>query len=194
MATSRAQQVGIWIIAITLTVGTLASFVAIVLGNENQQNKTAIDQEAQQKALEEYQKQIDERQKSLEVLPGYEVTTFDSANVTGLKADVLVEGTGAEVKETDTIKASYTGWLSDGKIFDSTKSKDSDDAPVTFPLQNVIAGWTEGLKGKKVGSVVMLTIPADKGYGAAGSPPTIPANAPLRFIVNIHSIEQATTE
>jgi peptidylprolyl isomerase len=57
----------------------------------------------------------------------------------------------------------------------------------------VIKGWTDGLAGQRVGSTVKLTIPADQGYGATGSG-IIPANAPLQFIVVIHSIQPATTK
>ena len=191
MATSKAQQVGIWIIAVVLTVGTIASFVAIVLGNDNQRNEQARLEQQQEEAMKEFERQAAERLASLEAIEGYTVTPFDAASVTELRSEVLTEGTGTEVKTSDTIKASYTGWLSDGKIFDSTKVKNTDDAPVSFGLNQVIKGWTDGLAGKKVGSVVRLTIPSEQGYGAAGSPPTIPANAPLQFIVKIQSIEPA---
>jgi FKBP-type peptidyl-prolyl cis-trans isomerase len=191
MSTSRAQRIGIWIIAVTMTVGTVASFIAIVLSNENQQNASIQQQDQQQKLLEEYQKQQEERLATLETINGLSVTPFDAASVTGLKVDVVTEGTGETISADTTINASYTGWLSDGKIFDSSKVKNTEDKPVTFSLQQVIKGWTEGLAGQKVGSVVKLTIPADKGYGAAGSPPTIPANAPLQFYVKINSVEPA---
>ena len=111
--------------------------------------------------------------------------------MTALKADVLVQGTGDTVKSTDSINASYFGWTSDGVIFDSSKKKNTSDAPVTFALSGVIKGWTTGLTGVKVGSIVKLTIPADQGYGTTGSG-IIPANAPLQFIVDIHKIDNST--
>ncbi len=181
MATSRAQQVGIWIIAITLTVGTIGSFIAIVLGNENQQTATT-------RAAEEAEKAQADALAALEPLEGYSVTPFDAAAVDELKVEVLTEGTGEVVKDTDTIKASYTGWLADGTIFDSTKKKDTADAPISFPLNGVIKGWTNGLAGQKAGSVVKLTIPADQGYGASANG-NIPANSPLQFIVIIQAID-----
>lgn len=192
MASSRAQQVGIWIIAIVLTLGTIGSFVAIVLANDNQ--KTAeTDYEAQ---MEAYQKEMEAQAKAnaenSEPLDGYKATAFDSENLP-LKVEVLKEGDGEVVKATDTINASYFGWLSDGMIFDSSNKKGADDAPVSFPLNGVIKGWSEGLEGQKVGSVVKLTIPADKAYGTTGSG-IIPANAPLQFIVIIHKIDTETTE
>jgi len=197
MAATRGQQIGIWTIAIVMLVGTLGSFAVMILQNDNSASDTATKQADYEKQLAEYTKQQKEAAQTnaanSEALPGYSAATFDAASVTALKKEILVAGTGEEVKSTDSIKASYFGWLSDGTIFDSSKKKDADDAPATFPLSGVIKGWTEGLAGQRVGSVVKLTIPGDLGYGATGSG-IIPANAPLEFIVQIHSIEAATKE
>lgn len=187
--TSRAQQVGIWIIAVVMTVGTIGGFVAIALGNENQQRQIKQQAADQEKLLEEQRKAALEANEPME---GYAAESFDAAGVTDLKAEVLVEGTGETVATSDTINANYFGWLSDGMIFDSSNKKDADDTAVSFPLSGVIKGWTNGLAGQKVGSVVKLTIPADQAYGAAGSQGLIPANAPLQFIVKINAIEAAT--
>jgi len=181
MSTTKAQQVGIWIIAITLTVGTIGSFAAIVLGNQNDQQNAIKQTEEQEKLLAEYQA-------SLETIEGYTAAPFDAATVTELGVEVLTEGTGEVLKAEDTISASYTGWLSDGTIFDTTKKKGSDDTPISFPLTGVIKGWTEGLTGQKVGSVVKLTIPADLAYGTQAQQ-SIPANSPLQFIVAIRGID-----
>lgn len=197
MATSRAQQVGIWIIAGVLAVGTIGGFVALVLSNDNaakdsatQAQQTAAataDQAAQAKAAAQTN-----ADNSI-ALTGYSPATFDAASVTALQKDIIVSGTGDEVKSTDSINASYFGWTSDGVIFDSSTKKDTNkDTPVTFALSQVIKGWTDGLTGQRVGSTIKLTIPADQGYGATGSG-TIPANAPLQFIVIIHSIEAASS-
>lgn len=188
--TSKAQQIGIWIIAIVMTVGTIGGFIAIALGNQNQQTQLERQQEAAQKMQEEQQAAALAANEPME---GYATEAFDPASVTELVAEVLVEGTGDTVATTDTINASYFGWLSDGTMFDSSNKKDAEDTGVAFPLSGVIAGWTEGLAGQKVGSVVKLTIPADKAYGAQGSA-TIPANSPLQFIVKINSIEPVATE
>ncbi|MEP7204724.1 MAG: FKBP-type peptidyl-prolyl cis-trans isomerase [Candidatus Saccharibacteria bacterium] len=187
----RAQRIGIWIIAIVMTIGTLGSFAVIILQNDNQK----IDQAAAQTAADEQQKAAlataKEQAKSSEPLLGYSARQFDPAAVTALKVDMLKEGTGEAVKATDSINASYFGWTSDGVIFDSSKKKDKADAPVTFPLSNVISGWTEGLTGVKVGSTVRLTIPSAKAYGATGQGP-IAANSPLEFIVTINKIDNTT--
>lgn len=188
--TSKAQQIGIWIIAIVMTVGTIGGFIAIALGNQNQQAQLERQQEAAQKMQKEQQAAALAANEPME---GYATEAFDPSSVTELAAEVLVEGTGDTVATTDTINASYFGWLSDGTMFDSSNKKDAEDTGVAFPLSGVIAGWTEGLAGQKVGSVVKLTIPADKAYGAQGSA-TIPANSPLQFIVKINSIEPAATE
>ena len=80
-----------------------------------------------------------------------------------LRTQVLVQGDGQEVKATDTVVANYVGvrW-EDGKVFDSSYEK---GAPASFPLDNVIEGWKQGLKGQKVGSRVLLAVPTDKAYG-----------------------------
>ena len=192
---SRGQQIGIWIIAVVLTVGTIGSFLVLILQNDNAAKDTATSQDDYAKQLAEYTKQQKEASEANAAnsvaFEDYKAEEFDAASVTALQKDILVLGTGDEVKTTDTIKASYFGWTSDGKIFDSSKKKDTDDAPVAFPLSGVIKGWTDGLAGQRVGSTVKLTIPADQAYGATGSG-VIPANAPLQFIVVIRSIEAAT--
>jgi FKBP-type peptidyl-prolyl cis-trans isomerase len=186
MATPRSQRVGIWIIAIVLTLGTLGSFLVMALSIQNQK----IDQAQQQKANEDIQKQ----QATLnEPLAGYTARVFDPASVTKLNVEILKEGDGDAIKATDSVNASYFGWTSDGKIFDSSKKKSTVDTPITFPLSNVIAGWSEGLTGVKVGSIVRLTIPADKAYGSQASS-LIPANSPLEFIVEIHKIDNTATK
>jgi peptidylprolyl isomerase len=100
-----------------------------------------------------------------------------------------VPGTGQEVKSTDTVTVDYTGAVaSTGIIFQS--SKDSGQ-PVTFPLNQVIAGWTQGVPGMKVGGTRRLLIPAALAYGA--NPPSgsgIPANADLVFDITLHSISK----
>ncbi|WP_054011177.1 FKBP-type peptidyl-prolyl cis-trans isomerase [Arthrobacter sp. ERGS1:01] len=98
-----------------------------------------------------------------------------------LAVQVLTEGKGAVLTASDSISALYTGWTwSDSKEFDSSFTK---NAPVTFSLSGVIPGWTMGLTGQKVGSTVLLTIPASLAYGEtpdAGKPA-----GPLVFVVKI---------
>lgn len=98
-------------------------------------------------------------------------------------------GTGDEVKAGDTVTVDYTGAVAaTGVIFQS--SLDTGQ-PVSFPLNDVIAGWKEGIPGMKAGGKRRLVIPAEKAYG--GTPPEgsgIPANAPLVFDVTLHKIGQ----
>lgn len=197
-STTRAQQIGIWIIAVVLTVGTIGSFIVLILANDNNAKDSVTTQADYAKQLADYtakQKAAAETNAANSIaLAGYSAEPFDAASVTALQKDILVAGTGDEVKATDSINASYFGWTSDGKIFDSSMKKDTNkDIPVTFSLSSVIKGWTDGLAGQRVGSVVKLTIPADQAYGAQGSG-TIPANAPLVFIVVINSIENTPAQ
>lgn len=198
MATSRVQQVGIWIIAVVLTVGTIGSFIVLILANDNKATDTAKQQADYTKQLADYtakQKVAAKTNADNSIaINGYSAEAFAPSSVTALQKDILVAGTGDEVKSTDSIKASYFGWTSDGVIFDSSTKKDTNtDTPVTFSLASVIKGWTNGLAGQRVGSTVKLSIPSDQAYAATGSG-TIPANAPLQFIVVIHSIEPAAAQ
>lgn len=190
MATPRSQRIGIWIIAIVMIVGTLGSFLVMGLSQSNQR----IDQENQQKQQQEYMKTLAKMNAdNSEPFGDYTTNTFDPKSVTELKVEVLKEGTGEVVKATDSINSSYFGWLSDGKVFDSSKKKSANDTPLTFSLSNVITGWTEGLTGLKVGSVVRLIIPSDKAYGDREQG-NIPPNSPMEFIVEIHKIDNKPQE
>ena len=98
-----------------------------------------------------------------------------------------IEGNGFKsLKEGQKVSVHYTGWLWDdpSKPFDSSWDRGQ---PFSFTPGNgeVIAGWDEGVKGQKVGSQILLVVPADKGYGDAGSPPNIPGGATLVFVVDI---------
>jgi FKBP-type peptidyl-prolyl cis-trans isomerase len=96
-------------------------------------------------------------------------------------------GTGPDVKNGDTVKVHYTGTLMGGKKFDSSRDR-GDPFQFTLGKGQVIKGWDQGVVGMKVGGKRKLTIPADLGYGAAGSPPNIPGNAGLKFDVELMSI------
>ena len=107
---------------------------------------------------------------------------------TTLTTKDLVQGTGQTAKAGDTVTVNYVGELfKNGKEFDSSWSRNQ---PSTFPLTNggVIAGWVQGIPGMKVGGRRELIIPASLAYGKTGRPPTIPANSPLVFVVDLLSI------
>jgi len=110
-------------------------------------------------------------------------------NVAKLEKIDLVVGTGAEVKTGDTVSVHYTGAVAaTGAVFQS--SKEFGTTPITFPLDRVIKGWTDGIPGMKIGGTRRLVIPAAQAYGA--TPPAgsgIPANADLVFDVELVAIQ-----
>lgn len=186
MATPKSQRIGILIIAAVMLIGTFGSFMAIIFSMQNS-SSGASDSQAYEDYLKEQKIAAQLNADNSEALTGYETRTFDADKAETLSVEVLKNGDGEQVESTDSVKVSYFGWTSDGKIFDSSKKKGADDAPISFALSDVISGWSEGLAGVKAGSIVRLTIPADKAYGALGSG-IIPANAPLEFIVQVHEI------
>lgn len=121
-------------------------------------------------------------------LKGAKLSDFEPvASVTELKATDLKKGNGEEAKAGATVTAHYTGALAkDGTIFES--SYDSGQ-PAEFSLDGVIAGWTEGVPGMKVGGKRRLIIPAAKAYGANSPSPDIPANADLVFDIELISVK-----
>jgi peptidylprolyl isomerase len=102
-----------------------------------------------------------------------------------LEVKDLITGTGPEAKAGQTVTVNYVGVLfKGGKEFDASWKRKE---PFSFTLGKgqVIAGWDQGVAGMKVGGRRELIIPAALAYGAKGSPPTIPANAPLVFVVDL---------
>src|ERR1700710_815913 len=98
---------------------------------------------------------------------------------TALAGSDVVTGTGAEAKTGDKVTVQYVGQLfANGKEFDTSWKKGAKPFEFTLGQGQVIQGWDQGVPGMKVGGRRVLVIPADLAYGAAGSPPTIPANAP----------------
>jgi FKBP-type peptidyl-prolyl cis-trans isomerase FkpA len=110
-----------------------------------------------------------------------------STTPTGLIIDELVTGEGATAAAGQRVSVHYTGWLTTGKKFDS--SKDRND-PFEFRLGagQVIRGWDEGVQGMKVGGSRKLTIPPELAYGARGAGGVIPPNATLVFEVELLGI------
>ncbi len=110
-------------------------------------------------------------------------------DVTELQTEDTVVGTGEMAKAGDTVEVSYTGKLTDGTVFDSSKNH-SGTFSFTVGAGEVIEGWDKGIPGMKVGGTRILTIPADMGYGDYGVPGMIPGGATLIFEVELISIEE----
>lgn len=183
-AKENAKRVAILIAVGGFIFSSVAITVLALMGS----NKP--DDSAQQQA--ELLKQIEEQNKmqnaTKEPLPGHAAEAFDSASVTALKVETLKQGDGAAATAESTVTANYFGWTADGKIFDSTNKGGGTVTPIDFPLNGVIAGWTEGLTGVKQGSTVKLTIPAEKAYGAQDDGSGRPFG-PLVFIVEVKEVK-----
>ena len=105
----------------------------------------------------------------------------------GLKVEDLLEGEGAVAIAGQQVVVHYTGWLTDGRKFDSSHDRVE---PFDFALGkgHVIRGWDEGVAGMKIGGKRRLTIPPHLGYGARGAGAVIPPNATLVFEVELLDI------
>jgi FKBP-type peptidyl-prolyl cis-trans isomerase len=121
---------------------------------------------------------------STSLTPGANVTSTAS----GLKYEDLVVGTGATPKAGQTCSVHYTGWLTNGSKFDSSRDRGT---PFTFPIGqgSVIKGWDEGVMGMKVGGKRKLWVPPALAYGADGYPPVIPPNSELVFEVELLGVQ-----
>ena len=202
MATSTAQRVGIWVIAVAMVVGTVAGFIAMILSSYNDtKNQQALAKYQSEYAA--YQKKAEEQTKLLsdKYYPEFNQyksvpAAFDASSVTELGINDLKIGDGPEVTDKSEYGVYYIGWNPKGKMFDSSFSEDMNslkqplgrqaDGTWIFPggqTGGVIEGWTDGVKGMKIGGVRELTIPSSKAYKEQGQGEDIPANTPLRFIL-----------
>jgi peptidylprolyl isomerase len=121
----------------------------------------------------------------LSAKPEIELEGADAAP-TELVVEDIVVGDGAEAVDGSTVEVQYVGVLTDGEEFDT--SWDGEPFSFTLGAGRVIPGWEEGVAGMKVGGRRALVIPADLAYGPSGSPPAIPANATLVFVVDLLAV------
>lgn len=186
MATSKGTRIGIWIIAVVMLVGTIGSFLVMVLANDNQQ----VDQKRLETLMSEHQQKVDEQAKKLSEKYYPTMSTyasvpaeFNADDVKELSRKDLVMGTGEEITKDSAYSAYYIGWNPKGVIFDQSIEGNSLKSPISGG--NLIEGWNEGVIGMKMGGVRELTIPSAKAYGEQGSGENIPANTPIKFIVMV---------
>jgi FKBP-type peptidyl-prolyl cis-trans isomerase len=192
MATPKSQRIGIWIIAGVMLVGTLGSFLAMALQNDNAQK----DQQKMQEEYAKYQKQLEDQQKQGEELskqyyPSFKPyesapAVFDAETVGDKVATTdLKAGDGAEIKADTKYQAYYIGWNPKGKSFDSSFDGEKLKAPIDTSTTSLIEGWNQGVVGMKVGGIREITIPSDLAYREQGSGDAIPPNTPIKFVVYI---------
>ena len=161
---------------------TSSAFVIVTIISAMTQNNNTNDSSSKEKA------QQTQQQTPKNKLEGTKLSGFTPvAKVSSLQETDIKKGTGATVKPGDSITVDYTGAIADtGVIFQSTKDFGQ---PASFSLSGVIAGWSQGIPGMKVGGTRRLLIPAALAY--ADKPPqgsNIPPNANLVFDVTVEKI------
>ena len=194
------QRYSIWAILILTVVSTVAlyasSFLQTQSHSEEQQKRSQV-----LKKYQDYQKKVTEQAKELSAkyydsFKEYEKApvAFNAASVKEISKKDLKDGDGEEFTDSTTkFQAYYIGWKPDGTVFYGSFENGRLKSPVVFRKEGkkwgLIEGWSEGLKGMKVGGIRELSIPADKAYGAQGSvnqedsSKTIGPNTPLKFII-----------
>jgi FKBP-type peptidyl-prolyl cis-trans isomerase FkpA len=158
-------------------------------GDKQKVDPMAYQQKIQDMFKSRMEKQAgDIKKKGSEFVDNFVKKEGATKTASGLAFKVITEGTGVTPKETDVVKVHYHGTLMDGTVFDSSVERKQE---VSFPLNRVIKGWTEGLQTMKVGGKSKFVIPSELAYGDAGAPPKIAGGATLVFEVELLGIEKA---
>lgn len=176
--TQRAFALSLAILFLVTTVG-FSGYVIWQMYDENKNGKKE----------DTSQQQTDQTANAQEdPMKGQQLENFEPVdNVTELKVIDITPGTGAEATADSTVTAHYTGAVaSTGKIFESSLSSGE---PATFPLNQVIEGWRQGLPGMKVGGKRRLIIPASMAYGEQSPSADIPANSALVFDIELINVQ-----
>lgn len=164
--------------------------------SEGYEGKNQFTQEEMQKVFEEFQKMMmakqndatnDEKAKGAAFLAENKKNPDVVETASGLQYKVVKMGTGAKPTATDKVKVHYHGTTIDGKVFDSSVERGE---PITFPLNGVIKGWTEGVQLMPIGSKFIFYIPSDLAYGDRGAGQDIKPGATLIFEVELLDIEK----
>jgi FKBP-type peptidyl-prolyl cis-trans isomerase len=175
----HARRIGMGLLAL-LFIATSVGTVAYSVWQNNKSNEQAatLKKEQENKAKQE-----------LAMLETADIQNLPSTTqrITELKIVDLIQGTGDTVAANADVTVHYTGALvKSGKIFQS--SHDNGDAPVSFNLNGVIKGWTNGMPGMKVGGKRRLIIPAALAYGKNSPSPDIPSDSDLVFDIELVKI------
>lgn len=185
--------------------GEELDFNAVILGLRDayQKKDLLLTQDEMTKTLQDFsEKRLQAMKKEMEKIAAEEAgkgKAFLEENAkkdgvitteSGLQYKVVKKGTGAKPNSDDRVTVDYTGTLIDGTEFDSSKGRE----PITFNVQDVIAGWVEGLQLMTEGANYIFYIPSDLAYGSRGAGNAIPPNATLIFDVNLLKIEKNEAE
>jgi FKBP-type peptidyl-prolyl cis-trans isomerase len=109
-----------------------------------------------------------------------------TTTASGLQYRILRKGTGDKPKASSSVHVNYHGWLDNNKVFDSSYNRGE---PISFPLNRVIPGWTEGMQLVGEGGMIELTIPSQLAYGERGAGRDVPPNATLHFLVELLKVQ-----
>jgi FKBP-type peptidyl-prolyl cis-trans isomerase FklB len=179
--------------AVELNVDAIAAGISDALSGAEKR----IDQETLQAAFEKIREEQARKQAALSDVAAQAGIEFLAENAkkegittleSGLQYEVITAAAeGAKPAATDTVSVHYHGTLTDGSVFDSSVER---GAPAEFPVNRVIAGWTEALQLMSVGDKWKLFIPAELAYGAQSPSPKIPANSALVFEVELLEVKQ----
>ena len=176
MANSNSQRVAAFLLAFLFLLTTIGT-AAYVVWQLNSGDAGIVEETTTNEVQ-------DQAQETGESAVGTIIDPFEGPyDIAELRFEDVVEGEGAEVQPGDTVTIDYVGALNEtGVIFDSSVARGE---PATFPLSNLIQGWQEGIPGMKVGGERRLFIPAELGYGEAGSGENIPPNSDLIFDIEL---------